>query len=282
MLKYIENFFLNGLSYRISALYFILALSLIALPTYVRVSELAAIANVNFATFTAQAVIDLVNSSRLAYGMQSLKENRKLAEAASKKAEDMFVNQYFAHFSPQGKSPWDFIRVSGYKYYAAGENLAIDFSTPERTHGAFMDSPTHRANILSPLYAEIGVAVKTGTFNGRPSIIIAQYFGKESGVSATPVAPTPVAHAETQPLPVVNGLAAAATADTGARTIAFLVIISLLVSAALIIKRIGAMSVGGAIRLIILLAMFAYIAFTGTGETIIAKISVYAPFFEGA
>ena len=55
-----------------------------------------------------------------------LAKSDMLQEAAEKKAQDMIENNYFAHTSPQGKTPWHWVEESGYDYRYAGENLAIN------------------------------------------------------------------------------------------------------------------------------------------------------------
>ena len=129
------------------------------------------------ATIKAQEVIDLTNKSRVEAGLDPLIVNDKLTQAAIAKVNDMFQNQYFDHNSPQGLTPWDFIRSAGYEYRFAGENLAIDFITARGVHKALMESSSHRENILNVKYTEIGVAVLEGNFEQSSSIIIVEEFG---------------------------------------------------------------------------------------------------------
>lgn len=129
------------------------------------------------ASISAGEMINLTNDSRAEAGLHSLLVNEKLMEAARKKADDMFEFQYFDHNSPSGSTPWDFIRSTGYDYKYAGENLAIDFVTAASAHRALMESSSHRENILSSKYTEIGIVAIEGTFNGNKSIIIVEEFG---------------------------------------------------------------------------------------------------------
>jgi len=126
---------------------------------------------------TAENVINLVNQEREFRKLEILKENRQLFEAAREKSEDMINNNYFAHTSPGGLTPWHWIEKSGYDYIYAGENLAINFSSAENQHKAWMESLEHRKNIINPNYKEIGVAVKQGNINGKAAIITVQVFG---------------------------------------------------------------------------------------------------------
>ena len=126
---------------------------------------------------TAESVINLVNKARISANVAVLKNNDLLQKAAEQKAQDMIDNNYFAHVSPQGKSPWDFIESNKYDYHYAGENLAINFTSVKDQQQAWMDSPTHRQNILNPDYQEIGVAVKKGNIDGHMTTVTVQEFG---------------------------------------------------------------------------------------------------------
>jgi uncharacterized protein YkwD len=122
-------------------------------------------------------LIDLTNEERAKLGLSPLKENTSLDEAASKKAANMFEENYWAHFAPSGKSPWDFIQGSGYKFTYAGENLAKNFNESPDVVSAWMASPTHRENIVNPHYKDIGIAVVDGTLNGVHTTLVVQEFG---------------------------------------------------------------------------------------------------------
>ncbi|MBW6440727.1 CAP domain-containing protein [Patescibacteria group bacterium] len=133
--------------------------------------------SVSAASIEVQDVINLTNKSRIEAGLDALVVNEKLMQAAIAKANDMFANQYFDHNSPQGLTPWDFIKSAGYEYQYAGENLAIDFITAGGAHKALMESSSHRENILNLKYSEIGIAVVEGLFEQGRSIIIVEEFG---------------------------------------------------------------------------------------------------------
>lgn len=126
---------------------------------------------------TAKNVIQLINKERFSQGLDVLTENTVLDSAAQNKIGDMIKNDYFAHTSPGGVSPWHWIEKSGYDYKYAGENLAINFSSAEDQQRAWMTSSTHKKNILNPNYREIGVAVAEGRIDGETSIITVQLFG---------------------------------------------------------------------------------------------------------
>lgn len=123
------------------------------------------------------------NTQRQQNGLSALTYNNVLSNAAYQKANDMFDDDYWAHVAPDGKTPWDFIISNGYKYTYAGENLAKDFSKSSSVVSAWMNSPSHRANILNPNYTEVGFAVVNGNLNGEETTLVVQMFGQpESGV----------------------------------------------------------------------------------------------------
>jgi uncharacterized protein YkwD len=121
---------------------------------------------------------ELTNEERVKASLSALKENELLNKAATLKASDMATKGYFAHVSPEGKKPWNWVQDVGYKYQYAGENLAVNFKDSEDVTLAWMNSPTHKANIVKAEYTEIGTGVATGTYNGVESIFVAQVFAK--------------------------------------------------------------------------------------------------------
>lgn len=130
----------------------------------------------------------LTNEERLKGNLGALTENELLNQAASNKAHDMASKGYFAHTSPDGKKPWYWIQALAYPYQYAGENLAVNFSKEKDVTLAWMNSPTHKANIIKGVYTEIGTGVATGTYNGVDSIFVAQVYARP--VSAGPVTNT--------------------------------------------------------------------------------------------
>lgn len=135
--------------------------------------------------FTSSVTIDEVvratNRERIGVGLKTLSYNEKLADAARRKAANMFSEDYWAHNSPSGKSPWVWFGQAGYNYIYAGENLAKDFGNTDRLMSAWMASPTHRDNVVSSKYTEIGVAVVPGTIQGHETVLVVQLFGAPSG-----------------------------------------------------------------------------------------------------
>jgi len=137
------------------------------------------------------------NAKRAEAGLSQVTLNSTLSAAAAAKAADMFANNYWAHNSPAGKTPWDFIMSAGYRYTLAGENLAKNFQTSDGVVEAWMNSPTHKANIVKSGYKEVGFAVVNGVLNGEETTLVVQMFG---ATNASPVAQIPKAEAAA-PLP---------------------------------------------------------------------------------
>jgi uncharacterized protein YkwD len=125
----------------------------------------------------AENVVRYVNAAREKEGLEKLVVSEKLTAVATAKVNDMVAHGYFAHTSPAGLTPWHWFEKIGYDYKYAGENLAINFTTAEAQQSAWMNSPTHRKNIMHENYREIGVAVAAGEVNGTLGIIAVQEFG---------------------------------------------------------------------------------------------------------
>ncbi|MDD5567539.1 MAG: CAP domain-containing protein [Patescibacteria group bacterium] len=122
-------------------------------------------------------VVYLTNQERAKNNLAPLALNARLTAAAHQKARDMLAQGYFDHTSPDGREPWDFISAADYPYTFAGENLAINFINPLTTFQAWMNSPSHRDNILFPQYQEIGVATHSAEFKGKMTTVTVQLFG---------------------------------------------------------------------------------------------------------
>ena len=149
-------------------------------------------------SISPEEVIRLTNEQRLQNGLNMLTENSTLSSAAQAKGTDMLNKGYWAHFAPDGTSPWSFFINFGYRYTFAGENLARDFCSASDAVRAWMNSPSHKENILSPNYKEIGIGVVQGNLSGSDTTIIVQFFGSRAGEN---VASIPIAKAQTPPSP---------------------------------------------------------------------------------
>ncbi len=122
-------------------------------------------------------LLALTNAKRQEAGLSPLTLNQQLSVAAAAKAKDMFAKNYWAHNSPDGLKPWDFITEAGYHYTVAGENLAKNFTNSQGVVDAWMDSESHKDNLLKNSYKDIGFAVVNGILEGEETTLIVQMFG---------------------------------------------------------------------------------------------------------
>jgi len=178
----------------------IIALFIIFFQSLIHLASSPGVKILGYASqISPQEVVNLTNEQRQGQDLSSLEYSEVLSQAALNKGQHMLEHDYWAHVAPDGTEPWEFFKSAGYKYRYAGENLARDFSNPSSAIGAWMASPTHRDNMLSDRYTEIGIAVVEGDLNGVDTTIIVQLFGtKLSG--QTPAIPVAAAE-ETVPSP---------------------------------------------------------------------------------
>lgn len=132
------------------------------------------------------------NTQRTNNGIAALGLNGALSQAATAKAQHMFANNYWAHTAPDGTSPWTFISNAGYSYTIAGENLAKNFSTSAGVVNGWMNSPSHRANVLKAGYTEVGYGVVNGTLQGeQTTLVVALYAAPYVAPAPAPAPPEP-------------------------------------------------------------------------------------------
>jgi uncharacterized YkwD family protein/spore coat assembly protein SafA len=114
-----------------------------------------------------QQVVNLVNAERAKAGLKPLKADWELARVARFKSEDMRDNRYFDHNSPIYGTPFQMMKSFGINYRSAGENIAAGQTTAESVMQAWMNSPGHKKNILSPTFTHIGVGYAKGGSYGH-------------------------------------------------------------------------------------------------------------------
>ncbi|MDO8728421.1 MAG: CAP domain-containing protein [bacterium] len=122
-------------------------------------------------------LVDLTNSNRAERNVLPLEVNLTLTAIAQEKANDMAKRSYFSHNTPEGKSPWQWLREGQYNFRYAGENLAVNFADSEDVVQAWLNSEGHRTNLLNDRFTEIGIAIAPGFYKGRESIFVVQFFG---------------------------------------------------------------------------------------------------------
>lgn len=131
---------------------------LIKSPSSLYVGEVLSIPASTISTFESE-VIRLVNVQRTNRGLKALGKSVKLCNIARIKSQDMINSNYFSHTSPRYGSPFNMMENMGVQFMAAGENIAMGQTTPAQVMNSWMNSPGHRANILSVAYSQIGVGL---------------------------------------------------------------------------------------------------------------------------
>lgn len=105
-----------------------------------------------------------LNSARSGPGLNPLSYNAKLAAAAQVHADDMSTNGFFSHDGSDGSKFFERIAAQGYNYAWAAENIAVGYTTEAAVFTAWMNSPGHRANMLSAEPTEFGLAWADGNY----------------------------------------------------------------------------------------------------------------------
>ncbi len=121
-------------------------------------------------TANEQTMFELHNQARSQYGVKPLCLDSRLVRAARLHAQDMIANDYFSHYSLDGRDPGDRISAQGYRWWTYGENIAMGssgYSTPQSTFDGWMSSAGHRSNILSSSFTEVGIGEAVGEYRGR-------------------------------------------------------------------------------------------------------------------
>lgn len=154
-------------------------------------------AGIDSATLT-----NLINSERQQRNLNTLITDAKLEKAAAEKSQDMIQRGYFAHVDPDGNYVWYRVEQAGYApYKILGENLAIDFSTSEGMIKAWIDSPSHRANLLHPDFLDQGLMALWGDYQGRYTNLTTSLFGTLANVKAQTTPPPTQPPPAPQPAP---------------------------------------------------------------------------------
>ncbi len=163
------------------------ALAILIIAVFAGTSIQSAILSTDFfAAILPTVLVELTNHDRAEVGASPLAVNPKLVEAARLKAVDMATHGYFAHKSPDGVTPWHWFREADYAYSFAGENLAIHFTDSASVNRAWLDSPSHRANIMNLRFKEIGIATAEGMYEGHRTTFVVQMFGTPALAAPAP------------------------------------------------------------------------------------------------
>jgi uncharacterized protein YkwD len=129
---------------------------------------------------TAENVIRLMNHYRTTEGLSPLGADTRLTQAAGDRMRHMEEEAFWSHESPEGVTPFVWLRTRAYDFQSAGENLAAGFETARLLVESWMESPGHRANIMSTDFEDCGIAIIEGSTKGPAtgkSIVV--LFGKK-------------------------------------------------------------------------------------------------------
>ena len=164
---------------------------------------------------TISGLLSSTNSERAAANKSSLGLSAKLNSSAQAKANDMIQDNYWAHNSPDGKTPWYWFDQAGYDYLVAGENLAYGFDTSSGVINGWMNSPSHRDNMLNSAFEQVGFGIANGSnYQGGPNTVVVAHYGdpavstqsspppsSSSSKPKTAAAPTASKPAAAEPVP---------------------------------------------------------------------------------
>ncbi len=160
-----------------------------------------------YATSVSQSgLLQATNQQRQNNGRGLLTLNSQLSQAAQAKANDMATRNYWSHNTPEGNAPWVFIAQTGYSYTQAGENLAYGFLTSDDTVTGWMNSPSHRDNLLNTAYLDVGFGFANNPdyqSSGPETIVVAMYGTPQVKSATAPAAPTKPP-ASTTPAPTIT------------------------------------------------------------------------------
>jgi uncharacterized protein YkwD len=130
------------------------------------------------ADISRQSLLKHTNQERADSGQDALRFDRELTKAAQLKADDMATRDYWSHDTPDGKKPWVFINKAGYDYAKVAENLAYGFGSSDSTISGWMNSPTHKANLLDSSLSDVGFGianVPNYQDKGPQTVVVAMY-----------------------------------------------------------------------------------------------------------
>lgn len=122
--------------------------------------------NVKVDQASEDQMLVLINRERTKRGLSTLVMDAALRKVARGHSQDMFARGYFSHYTPESLSPFDRMASAGITYNYAGENLALAPNVELAMRG-LMESPGHRANILSPNFQRVGIGIMDGGIYGE-------------------------------------------------------------------------------------------------------------------
>ena len=157
-----------------------------------------------FSSVSEQQLVALTNQARANAGRRALKVDSALTSIARWRSKDMITRDYFSHsIPPSGKSVFAVMSERGYCFSLAGENIGWntypDDVATAQIQQMFMNSPSHRENIMGRAWEVIGVgAYKAADGKKMWTVLFADKCGTLASTTPKPT-PRPTARATTRP-----------------------------------------------------------------------------------
>ena len=145
-------------------------------------------------TLNPDLIVKNINAERAKAGLSVLMENNALSSAAHIKAREIATKQALIHSTGM---PWSALSQAGYSYQYAGENLAVNSWPESQLVKDWMDSASHRRNILNPEFQDVGIGVIQGTYMGQDTVYAVAYFAVQKSPSVVFGATTQSNNSET-------------------------------------------------------------------------------------
>ena len=124
-------------------------------------------------------ITEKINAQRKLAGLDPLEIDLRLNRTAQEKSDDMVEQKYFSHENKTGEMIWGLIEANGYRFKYAGENLARNYDDSDSVVKAWMDSESHRKNILFKNFTDLGIGIGIRPqSNNKESLYITTVFAK--------------------------------------------------------------------------------------------------------
>lgn len=120
-------------------------------------------------------LLAIINNIRANEGLDPFNKNTALDIIAEARSNDMISRNYFSHNTPEGKNIFHILQENNVMYAEAGENIQYssppDLGTPQVIVDSWMQSNTHRQNLLSGSFSQIGIGIVDGN-NKRIAVLV--------------------------------------------------------------------------------------------------------------
>lgn len=142
--------------------------------------------------FSKDKLLNDTNKERVKNGKSKLTLNEKLSQSALDKCKDMVSNNYWDHNDKEGREPWRFMTAASYPYAKAGENLAFGYNSESSVIVGWMNSPSHKENLLDPVFTEVGfgTCVADNFVDKGKQLVVVQHFASRQVASQQQSTPT--------------------------------------------------------------------------------------------